>query len=286
MADKLFRDYFNEKVTDTVLPVNAKVLIQDGTGEPTQINAFLIGSILNLGTFTTLNALNTAHPTPANGTYAFSTDRTTRWNRIEGQWQIESLGNAERAPQELYQNINELINAQSTQSGDTLYYVGDATQDPAVVARGTVDAYYNFSGQVNGLLSDYALQPVNAFAPVTTTSQLINNGSNGINAFVVQKTAVKIVATTYLFQDSNKTIAPLFTAATAVSAVVKLNTPIGTKFELSQWGTGEVTISGETGVTLRFPADELPVPASQYSFVELIVIDTNEVAIIGRLKIA
>jgi len=39
MADKLFRDYFNEKVTDTVLPVNAKVLIQDGTGEPTQINA-------------------------------------------------------------------------------------------------------------------------------------------------------------------------------------------------------------------------------------------------------
>jgi hypothetical protein len=39
MADKLFRDYFNEKVTDTVLPANAKVLIQDGTGEPTQINA-------------------------------------------------------------------------------------------------------------------------------------------------------------------------------------------------------------------------------------------------------
>jgi len=128
------------------------------------------------------------------------------------------------------------------------------------------------------------LQPVNAFAPVTSTSQLINNGSNGINAFVVQKTAVKIVATTYLFQDSNKTFAPLFTAATAVSAVVKLNTPIGTKFELSQWGTGEVTISGETGVRLRFPADELPILASQYSWVEIEVVDTNEVAIIGRLK--
>jgi|GEM_PF-2594364 len=122
--------------------------------------------VVYLGTFATLNALNTAHPTPANGTYAFSTDRTTRWNRIEGQWQIESLGNAESAPQELYQNINELINAQATQSGDTLYYVGDATQDPAVVARGTVDAYYIYSGQANGLLSDYMLQPVNAFAPV------------------------------------------------------------------------------------------------------------------------
>jgi hypothetical protein len=44
MADKLFRDYFNEKVTDTVLPVNAKVLIQDGTGEPTQINASSIST--------------------------------------------------------------------------------------------------------------------------------------------------------------------------------------------------------------------------------------------------
>jgi len=44
MADKLFRNYFNEKVTDTVLPVNAKVLIQDGTGEPTQINAGSIGA--------------------------------------------------------------------------------------------------------------------------------------------------------------------------------------------------------------------------------------------------
>jgi hypothetical protein len=44
MATKLFKDYFNEKVTDTVLPVNAKVLIQDGTGEPTQINAGSIGA--------------------------------------------------------------------------------------------------------------------------------------------------------------------------------------------------------------------------------------------------
>jgi hypothetical protein len=44
MADKLFRDYFNEKVTDTVLPANAKVLIQDGTGEPTQINAASIST--------------------------------------------------------------------------------------------------------------------------------------------------------------------------------------------------------------------------------------------------
>jgi hypothetical protein len=44
MADKLFRDYFNEKVTDTVLPANAKVLIQDGTSEPTQINASSIST--------------------------------------------------------------------------------------------------------------------------------------------------------------------------------------------------------------------------------------------------
>jgi len=101
---------------------------------------------------------------------------------------------------------------------------------------------------------------------------------------VITNVKTKTSATSYLFQDSNKTVAPLFTSGSSVSAVVKLGTPIGTKFVLSQFGTGTVTITGESGVTLRFPSGELAVPASRYSFVELEVVDTNEVAVIGRLK--
>jgi|GEM_PF-6541038 len=44
MANKLFRDYFNEKVISTALPALAKLLIQDGSGEPTQINAASIST--------------------------------------------------------------------------------------------------------------------------------------------------------------------------------------------------------------------------------------------------
>jgi hypothetical protein len=102
--------------------------------------------------------------------------------------------------------------------------------------------------------------------------------------FAKSNVKTKTSATSYLFQDSNKTVAPLFTSGSSVSAVVKLGTPIGTKFVLSQFGTGTVTITGQSGVTLRFPSGELAVPASRYSFVQLEVVDTNEVAVIGRLK--
>jgi hypothetical protein len=129
-----------------------------------------------------------------------------------------------------------------------------------------------------------------------TADNFIGNGSDLTNVdaatlggldkddFVKSNVKTKTSATSYLFQDSNKTVAPLFTSGSSVSAVVKLGTPIGTKFVLSQFGTGTVTITGQSGVTLRFPSGELAVPASRYSFVELEVVDTNEVAVIGRLK--
>jgi hypothetical protein len=104
--------------------------------------------------------------------------------------------------------------------------------------------------------------------------------ADGIITYVETKTAV----TSYLFESSNKKVAPMFTSSNAVSAVVKLGIPVGTEFVLSPWGTGEVTITAQSGVTLRFPAGELAVPASRYSWVKLKVVDTNEVAVIGRLK--
>jgi hypothetical protein len=104
--------------------------------------------------------------------------------------------------------------------------------------------------------------------------------ANAVITYVETKTAV----TSYLFESSNKKVAPMFTSSNAVSAVVKLGIPVGTEFVLSPWGTGEVTITAQSGVTLRFPAGELAVPASRYSWVKLKVVDTNEVAVIGRLK--
>ena len=98
------------------------------------------------------------------------------------------------------------------------------------------------------------------------------------------KTPTKTAGTSYLFQDANSDTAPLFTSNSAVSAVIELGTTVGKRFLLSQWGDGEVTITGETGVTLRFPDDELAIPASKYSWIEIIIVDTNEAAIIGRLK--
>jgi hypothetical protein len=107
-----------------------------------------------------------------------------------------------------------------------------------------------------------------------------NIKADAVITYVETKTAV----TSYLFESSNKKVAPMFTSSNAVSAVVKLGIPVGTEFVLSPWGTGEVTITAQSGVTLRFPAGELAVPASRYSWVKLKVVDTNEVAVIGRLK--
>jgi len=94
----------------------------------------------------------------------------------------------------------------------------------------------------------------------------------------------KTSGASYTFNDGNRLVTPLFTSNSAVIATVSLGVTVGTSFILSQWGDGEVSIVAAAGVTLRFPADELAKTANKYSFIELIVVDTNEVAVIGRLK--
>jgi hypothetical protein len=47
MADKLFRDYFNEKTESVTLPDNSKILIQEGTDEPKKIDIDLFATADN-----------------------------------------------------------------------------------------------------------------------------------------------------------------------------------------------------------------------------------------------
>jgi len=110
---------------------------------------------------------------------------------------------------------------------------------------------------------------------------LPNEGDSSI--LVVRK---ETDVTTYLFESSNRTISPLFTSSDPVSAVVKVGIPIGTKFLLAQWGTGEVTVTGQSGVTLKFPSNKLAVIDSQYSWMQLEVVGVNQIAVTGDLKLA
>jgi hypothetical protein len=47
MANKLFRTYYNEKTESSTLPDSSKILIQNGTDEPTKINPTLITASIN-----------------------------------------------------------------------------------------------------------------------------------------------------------------------------------------------------------------------------------------------
>jgi hypothetical protein len=138
-----------------------------------------------------------------------------------------------------------------------------------------------------GSEGDYSLNGTNI---TEDNLELLPNEYDDSGFVAKQKTTV----TTYLFEESNKNIAPLFTSNSAISCVVKSNTPIGTKFLFARWGTGEVSFRGqdedndnvENPVILRFPEGKLLSIASRYSWVELEVIGVNEVAVRGDLKSA
>jgi len=146
----------------------------------------------------------------------------------------------------------------------------DGNESKARTAYRCTNNFTRFS--IDWKIGDYLLYDDNG--------DIFREPNPDVNQYLETKTAV----TSYLFEENNKSVAPMFTASTAVSAVVKLDIPVGTLFLLSPWGEGEVTITGETGVTLRFPEDELPIIASRYSWIQLKVVDINEVAVIGRLK--
>jgi hypothetical protein len=171
MADKLFRDYFNEKVTDTVLPANAKVLIQDGTGEPTQINAGSIGAgKLVKVTENGKTGYRLKDADPAN--YGNIGD-----DAVDLSFQIE-----ESTTKGATGNNSHAQGADTTASGDISHAEGNATtaSGRASHAQGNQTLARSFAEHSGGTFgTDYTPQSATVFDP---TDRLVNYG-NGTGSF-------------------------------------------------------------------------------------------------------
>lgn len=63
-----------------------------------------------------------------------------------------------------------------------------------------------------------------------------------------------------------------------------VNFPIGTQIFIAEYGTGQVTIAPELGVTLRSANGKLKL-AAQYSGASIVKIDTNEWYVFGDLSL-
>ena len=90
---------------------------------------------------------------------------------------------------------------------------------------------------------------------------------------------------TLLLSDAGKLIR--CTKATSMSIVVPTNAAqsysVGQRVDILQYGAGQVTVSGDTGVTLRAtPTNKL---RATYSTASLIKIDTNEWILVGDLAL-
>lgn len=59
--------------------------------------------------------------------------------------------------------------------------------------------------------------------------------------------------------------------------------PVGTVFTIVQYGTGQITVVADTGVTLRVPSGHTAATRTQYSTIELLLINRDEWVISGDL---
>ena len=101
----------------------------------------------------------------------------------------------------------------------------------------------------------------------------------------VQPIEVKSDTYTLVLGDAGKLIR--CTKATAMSIIIPTNAAeaysIGQRVDIMQYGAGQVTVSGDTGVTLRFtPTNKL---RATYSSASIIKIGTNEWVLAGDLAL-
>lgn len=93
--------------------------------------------------------------------------------------------------------------------------------------------------------------------------------------------------TTYTFALGDEIKVTSFTSSSAVTATIPANSsvafPVGTRLDILQYGTGQVTVEGAAGVTIRTPA--LLKTRDQYSFVAFIKIATDEWVATGDLAV-
>lgn len=95
----------------------------------------------------------------------------------------------------------------------------------------------------------------------------------------------QVTSYTLILSDSNKMIEINSASATTVTIPTNSTTPfpIGTKIDILATGTGDVTISGASGVTVNSESNKAKIFA-QWSAATVVKRDINTWVLIGALK--
>lgn len=118
-----------------------------------------------------------------------------------------------------------------------------------------------------------------------------DDGSGVFSSKYVTGTQVKNIAINTQANDYTLVLADAFklvevNSSSARTITVPLNGaiafPIGTKINIAQYGTGQVTIDGQIGVTIRSTGGKTKT-ATQYSVCTLLKRDTNEWYLYGDI---
>ena len=143
------------------------------------------------GRYANLAAINTALPTPEDADYAYSTSGTLRFYAIDGTWQSEVLSFTPPTAAEQYADTQELVSEQANQVDRATYEVVDASDDPAVVARGgSSNAHYRYLGVAIGDLTAYELLPATEVAQPEFNA-VVDLGNVSGNVTIDWDTAIK-----------------------------------------------------------------------------------------------
>jgi hypothetical protein len=123
-----------------------------------------------------------------------------------------------------------------------------------------------------GVANGYAPLDANAKLP-TTHLPSHSHQSSEVDMPVTERTA------SYTLQLTDKNSFIKMNSTTAVTVTIPTNAsvafPIGTKIAIMKYGTGDVTIVGATGVTLRDPNNQATI-TTQYDVRVIVKIGTNE----------
>ena len=154
MADKKFKDYFNEKTEVNDLPTDAKVLIQDGSNEPQKIDPKNIGYYVIKTKYADLTALESAHPVAdqTEHTRAYNSDNSGAfWEVVNGVWVFKKM---------VYKFVD--VNTFGSLAGkfnikpDNIYAIINPDLHTCWIGYGGHEAFPNIIGSEDGTGANYS----------------------------------------------------------------------------------------------------------------------------------
>ena len=120
----------------------------------------------------------------------------------------------------------------------------------------------------------------------TNTSDLVNDGDDGINPFIALREIKIIPGTTYTLLEEDKFKILQFTSNTDVVVTIPPGLGVRNRYEGKQLGDGQLIFGADIGVTLRVGASEVAKTAEKYSVFGLDVIGSEEYILYGKLELA